>query len=295
MKKLLTPSNPSDFQTKVRQERESGKFLWDLIIVGATAPINLYKEGIIDPIVPYLSEEVMQDEIWLGGFDYGFYDAEKKYAFGFQLTTAPQLYLNKEQVPEGDFKSFDELLDPKWKGKIAMLDPRQVGGGDLALLSFYLSEGEESAKKLLTEQDLVFSSDRRQLADWLFRGTYPVVFGADISSILSLEQTTGEKFYWLPEITEALTVTSQWGVVGVVNQAPHPNATKVFLDWLLSEEGQGYYAEFTRLNSRRADVPVVDEQIAVDPNRVSEYPNLNYEELNGERTKVREMANQLIK
>src|SRR5712692_7479550 len=76
---------PADLSTRMRQERSAGMHLWDVMIVGATVPIELKPEGMIAPLRDYLIlPEVLDDQTWMGGFDGGWYDLDKKYAYGFQ-------------------------------------------------------------------------------------------------------------------------------------------------------------------------------------------------------------------
>src|SRR3989337_1413586 len=44
------------------------------------------------------------------------------------------------------------------------------------------------------------------------------------------------------------------GHLSAIDKAPHPNAAKVFINWLLSREGQKIFTDFTSTNSRRLDV-----------------------------------------
>jgi ABC-type Fe3+ transport system substrate-binding protein len=54
-------------------------------------------------------------------------------------------------------------------------------------------------------------------------------------------------------ITEPTYLNAGWGSVGVINKAPHPNAGKVYLNWLLSKAGQEAIAKVSGYPSRRQD------------------------------------------
>jgi iron(III) transport system substrate-binding protein len=60
---------------------------------------------------------------------------------------------------------------------------------------------------------------------------------------------------------EGVGISSSSGNIGLVSRAPHPNAAKVFINWLLSREGQiTVQAEYVKAlvgtsNSRRIDIP----------------------------------------
>jgi ABC-type Fe3+ transport system substrate-binding protein len=49
-------------------------------------------------------------------------------------------------------------------------------------------------------------------------------------------------------------MTAGWGTVVVLNRAPHPNAAKVYLNWLLSRKGQMAWQKFAGAASLRTDI-----------------------------------------
>jgi ABC-type Fe3+ transport system substrate-binding protein len=54
-------------------------------------------------------------------------------------------------------------------------------------------------------------------------------------------------------------VSAGTGVLGLINRAPHPNALRVFVNWLLSKEGQEVWVKHTERNSRRLDVTKIPD------------------------------------
>src|SRR5438034_113382 len=76
-----------------------------------------------------------------------------------------------------ELKTFKDLLDPKWKGKIAMDDPRREGPGIEALAVLANSQGKEFVQKLLA-QEVTFTRQPRQIAEWVARGSFPIAIGA---------------------------------------------------------------------------------------------------------------------
>lgn len=84
-----------------------------------------------------------------------------------------------------------------------------------------------------------------------------------------------------------------FGAAMLVNRAPHPNAAKVFLNWLLSREGQTAYVKATEVNSRRLDVTEGPADTA--PKRGVKYVNINKEELNPYQVKGIAVAKELLK
>jgi ABC-type Fe3+ transport system substrate-binding protein len=58
----------------------------------------------------------------------------------------------------------------------------------------------------------------------------------------------------LPPVKEGLPSSNGSGVIGVVKNSPHPHAARVFVNWLLSKEGQELYVKVMRQSTRRLDV-----------------------------------------
>jgi len=97
------------------------------------------------------------------------------------------------------------------------------------------------------------SRDQRQLGDALAKGKLAVALGV---SFYTLEGflTANLPIKELPKIKEGLPSSNGSGVIGVVKNPPHPNAAKVFVNWLLSKEGQEIYGKAMTQGTRRLDV-----------------------------------------
>jgi ABC-type Fe3+ transport system substrate-binding protein len=70
-----------------------------------------------------------------------------------------------------------------------------------------------------------------------------------------------------PETDAGVRISQQSGALTVINRPPHPNATKVFVNWLLSRDGQNVWSKLTQENSRRLDVTEGPRETRPDPNR----------------------------
>jgi ABC-type Fe3+ transport system substrate-binding protein len=79
--------------------------------------------------------------------------------------------------------------------------------------------------------------------------------------------------------------------VALFNRAPHPNAAKVYLYWLLSRNGQLEWVK-TLTNSRRVDVPPAEPASAMKPGRT--YRNVQAEDMAAQRRRVQQLANELL-
>jgi len=255
----------ADVAKRLMAERRGEKYLADLYVNGMTTGYNVfYKAKILDPIPPQLVlPEVTDASKWYQG-KHHYVDPENQYLFNLNGETRIVLAYNTKLVNPSEIKSYWDVLNPKWKGKIVAYDPRLGGAGD-AMRFFYHNKslGKEFIRRVLTETDLVISTDTRQMGDWLAGGKFALSIFAPISRMdLDVMQTQGLPVSWFdPEqLKEGAYITAGSGGVALINKAPHQNAAKVALNWLLSRDGQiAYQRIFTEGNdgpdSLRIDIP----------------------------------------
>jgi iron(III) transport system substrate-binding protein len=255
----------ADVAKRFMAERRAEKYLADLYVNGMTTGYNVfYKAKALDPIPPLLVlPEVTDTSKWWQG-KHHYVDPEKQYLLNINGETRIVVGYNTKLVNPAEIKSYWDLLNPKWKGKIVAYDPTLGGAGD-AMRFFYhqKSLGPEFIKRILTETDIVISTDTRQMGDWLAGGKFALsIFGPISRMDLDVMQVQGLPVNWFaPEhLKEGAYITAGSGGVALINKAPHPNAAKVGLNWLLSREGQiAYQRIFTEGNdgpdSLRIDIP----------------------------------------
>jgi hypothetical protein len=113
--------------------------------------------------------------------------------------------------------------------------------------------GEDFVKKLYLGQNIVLTRERRQLTDWLARGTYPISFGAQSSDVerMRKEGFNLKEIYGFPDMPPALS-GSPW-LLTLMNKALHPNAARVFANWIVSKEGLEIYARAEGRAALRTD------------------------------------------
>ncbi|HWX77801.1 MAG TPA: hypothetical protein VNY32_09995 [Candidatus Acidoferrales bacterium] len=252
---------------RLMAERRAGKFLWDICICGPTTPFGvLYPAKALDPIKPalILPEVVDQSKWWEGKHHY--MDPEGSHIFVFLGSVdMPNLFYNKNLVDPREFKSYWDMVNAKWRGKIVTLDPRQPGRQRVGGRFIYnIPElGEKFLTRLFTEMDVTFSRDDRQALDWLAVGKYSLcLFCGNIEGAKAqgLPVEEFEVYRW--KETAAISSGSN-GSLALMNQAPHPNAARVFINWLLSRDGQGSFQRI--MNSPDLLVESMRVDIAKDP------------------------------
>jgi iron(III) transport system substrate-binding protein len=281
----------ADVAKRFMAERRAEKHLADLYVNGMTTGYNVfYKAKALDPIPPLLVlPEVTDTSKWWQG-KHHYVDPENQYLLNINGETRIVVGYNTKLVNPAEIKSYWDLLNPKWKGKIVAYDPTLGGSGD-AMRFFYhhKSLGPEFIKRILTETDIVISTDTRQMGDWLAGGKFALTIFAPVSRMdLDVMQIQGLPVDWFTpdHLKEGAYITAGSGGVALINKAPHPSASKVALNWLLSREGQiAYQRIFTQGNvgpdSLRIDipkdkVPKGNRRPQADPNR---YPFVDRAEL----------------
>ncbi|MGH9896418.1 MAG: hypothetical protein ACREA0_31365, partial [bacterium] len=96
----------------------------------------------------------------------------------------------------------------------------------------------------------------------------------------------------VPEDTSAIATGT--GGLQLFERAPHPNAAKVFMNWLLTQTIQAGLSAATRMNSRRLDVPVAHALTAPDPARLTSYIPSQMEEMVPVREQAQRLARELL-
>jgi len=266
-------SSASLFLPKLLQERAGGIFNWDIYLGGTPTMLQEQKrQGALDPIRPLLFRpDVIEDRGWRNGFEFGFVDENKQLAFLTMEYAQLFMSLNTGLVPEGTIKTVKDLLDPRWKGKIAMADARS-GFIFPAMIAIKENLGEEAVRQLVVGQQPVFIRDARQLVESVIRGQFPVGLGTDHVVVRDFQAQGVGEHVKQTDLPEARAVTRA-GVMFLINRAPHPNAAKLFANWFLTKDAQGQATKLMEENSRRADVPATDPALAPVAGAKYYYPN----------------------
>jgi iron(III) transport system substrate-binding protein len=259
----LSFPDAATFVPKIRSDRQAGIYAIDVGATTITPFIQFFKpEGVIDPLLPVLRPEVLDDKIWYGGLDARWGDIGKTHVFRYQVTINRAIHYDSNQVQEGEITSVDDLLNPKWKGKIATSDVTQ---GYVYTPSALIREqkGEDFLRKLFVDQQPIIIRDRRQAVETLVRGGAAIGYGLHPIIMADFVRDGLAGHIRNPAIPGATTSAGE--ITVIYNKAPHPNAAVVFIHWLLSRDGAIAWSNAFGLNSARTDVPVVDPENAPGP------------------------------
>jgi iron(III) transport system substrate-binding protein len=244
-----------EIATRLRAERRAGIYTVDLMLAGSqTMATILYREAMLDPLKPALFlPDAIDGSKWKTGKVW-FTDPGEEYVLRLCNTLTSTLAINTREVKPDDLRSMRDLLDPRWKGRMSFQDPTLPGSGSNQAAQLYLEFGEEFIRRLYIDQKPMISRDTRQLGDWLVRGTYPISFGAVDGDV---EQLRKEGWPVSPvyNLTDwPGTTTAGFGQLALLNQAPHPNAAKLFANWIASKEGSEILARALKVVPARNDI-----------------------------------------
>lgn len=278
---------------KVLRERQAGIHEWDVWIGGTNSALGELKgAGFFQPLRPVLRPDITADGKWLDGFDAGWADLEKKIYYCYDGTVQNPVMINWDFIKKDSIKSLNDLAKPEFAGKIVWFDPRVTGTGGGAALTIYHNIGKDGLASMFKNQ-VVYTTNSQQIAEWVVRGRYPISIGFDPSVLAQFKsEGLGKNIAPLDdEVFEVQQVVPGFGCVGLVDKAPHPNAAIVYLNWLMSKEGQEEWGLSTR-NSRRTDVPPVLPETA--PRKGIKYFNGQAEEYTNERQELARIAREAI-
>ena len=187
-------SSSRDYLPRLLQEHKAGLYTWDVAIMTTQEMLRqAVPIGSAVPIRPMLVlPEVLDDSAWVDGFEGGFTDTGKQWQYSIGRDIESQVWINTDQVKDGEITKLEDLLDPKWRGKMVGGDPRSKGSGYTPTTMMRVVTGNDDIlKKLWVDQEVVVGTDARQLTEFMVRGRYAVGVGAVDRRILADFQSQG--------------------------------------------------------------------------------------------------------
>lgn len=241
---------------KIIRERKAGLHLSDLYQGGVTTPTLLLKPaGVLDPleptlIIPDLKDPELIKKIWWEG-KLRWVDSDHK-ILTFMAFPIPWLVINTDLVKIDEINSYRDLLNPKWKGKIVMFDPTMTGpGGKLFSTSSKYIVGLDFWREF-AKQDPLILRDSRIVVEGVARGKYAFTISPLTDVVEAFRREGAPLAYKMP--VEGGSLTTGHGGIALLNNAPHPNAAKIFINWLLSKETIELFSKVYNVHSSREDV-----------------------------------------
>lgn len=216
-----------DAREKIIAEQAAKRVVADVVSAGGNTMADLGEQGYLEP---YQSREVAN---LLPGI------ADKKGFVNPRYVNVYGITINTKLIgPQDEPKRWKDLADPKYKGKIAIQDPRGSGGG-LYVITGLLETYGDAFLADLAKQQIAFARNNAQGMTDVVRGERGIHMSASANDSLTARKEGAPIKFLQPAEGMVLIPIG----LAVVKNAPHPNASRLFIDWLLSEEGQKVVAE----------------------------------------------------
>jgi ABC-type Fe3+ transport system substrate-binding protein len=266
IKVVSATGSGTDLTARLAAERRAGKYIADVYNGGGNSLYQvLYLGKMLEPIKPaLLLPEVTDGSKWWEGKQ-KYLDKEGQYIVVYEgnVSAGGGPSYNTQLLDPREFKSYWDFINPKLKGKIVSTDIRKVRGAGIPwqFLYYHPDLGPKFIRRFVTEMEPTMSADLRQAVDWLATGRFILYIPSQGGPIVKAKnQGLPVDQFGTYHFKEGVNLSSAFGSLAFLNRAPHPNAAKVFVNWLLSREGQTLFQKVVSVsgdarNSRRIDVP----------------------------------------
>jgi iron(III) transport system substrate-binding protein len=240
-----TTVGAADARPRILAEQRTKLHVLDIFMSGTAGNYSeLKSRGYIRPI---LAPSTLEKNVWLLDPAMAFpNDRDWLYIY---MPVIPAFFVNTDLVPPGaEPKSYRDLIQPKWKGKLVMQTPAKGGSASGWFRAMHRPLGLDYMRALAKQVTLVSGTNDHAYA--VARGQYPVAVAVLTQDGLHLMKERAPVKYVHAEEGAFLT---NLGIYFIAN-APHPNAAKLFLQWFFSREGQTVYARNSQVVPLRKDV-----------------------------------------
>lgn len=261
---------------RIITEQRSKQYVADLFQIGAGLTDRMQDQGMLLAFTPPIVSREPLDLWRFNGVDT--YEKTRQQLTFLLGPTGPLAVNTKVVKPEDMPNSYKDLLDPKWKGKIAMHDPSTLGPGSVTFNLPKRVYGLEYWEKMKS-QEITFVRDFGDLARRLAVGESAIALGLTANLFAPVLAAGAPLKLIAPE--EGITPVPV--IFNFIGGAPHPNAAKVTLEYALSKEGQQALSSALVMWSVRKDLefkahPALEEYVVgakkivmADKKYVSEY------------------------
>jgi len=257
---------------KFIQEKSAGVHSADVSLSSDPATEIAYPAGIYTAIKPaIIIPDASDPSKWINHKGPQYMDPPQTTLLQVAEAVGYTFAVNPDKVDPTQFKTPQDLLDPKWKGQIGAYDATIAGIGQPMGARILKTMGEDYFKKLYVGQAPHFAQDDRTMGDWVGRGTYPIGIGLAADEAQRIHQDGLKSVVLKMDYPMAAGIANAQYVMSLMDQAPHPNAAKLFVNWMLTQEAMQTLVNADGTATTRTDM----DYSKIDPDVVPQ-PNHNY-------------------
>lgn len=178
------------------------------------------------------------------------------FLLGYNLLPIVLIYNTKlvadDQVPV----SLQEVLDPKWRGKLAFADPKASGSAFIALSFLLEMDGRgtrdwDRVTRFLENLDGKLLAKSSEVYEGVAEGDFSIGITMEEAAINLMHRGEDVNFVYFAEGTPVITDS-----IAIMKDARHREEALAFVDFVLSRKVQSYMVERFYLRSIRQDVDV---------------------------------------
>lgn len=260
---------------RILAERSQGRYTVDVSAQGPTGTTRLLNAKAFQPLEPLFVLDEVKDRSANWQVDYvpwSTEDIDRQYVtnYAFDVSTnAIRIWYNTDNVSDEDLqslKTYENILDPRWTGRIVIGDVASGEAGDDKTRAWIVL-GEDWHRQLLEKQDVkvIAYGAATEYADALARGNFDLALfpGGGEPSLVEAKKL-GLPVDEFPHPLGGGVSGTPTRNLAVFANPPHPNAAKLLVNWYLSRAGQQTYND---LNDRPA---LVSLRTDVDKGRVED-------------------------
>jgi len=252
-------------------ERKMGRHVVDVWIGGANGALAaLYPRKLLVPLPDLLIDPEAKDQsLWYKG-KHHYTDPEGKLIFTWGASPSHNVSFNTKLVKPGEIKSCQDLLNPKWKGKIVSWVPYRTGTAASAVPMFLNPKiGEKWFRRWATEMKVTIVRDSRQGAEWVALGRYAIgMFGLSTQAKSMSDQGFPIQAYLPHPMAEGEVLSASAANLYAIKNPPNPNARTLFINWVLSKEAQTLFIKLGQTSDslrRDVDNKIIAPQYRINP------------------------------
>jgi ABC-type Fe3+ transport system substrate-binding protein len=253
----LNEDGPPAWLDRVPRERAAGQYNWDVLFGGAdTLMFNAKAAGLIDHITPALVDPTVADPRYWQGGRIPYIDTED-YVLPVLAAAGQSFWVNTAKASPSDITSYHDLLDPRWRGQIVFAnDPRTSGSGRTTLTFLYglPGFGADFIRQFVQQQELRIGSNDDEVAAMLSAHDFALCVCNRASIELLGNQGVTMAGLDSHRIREGGSLNSSFANFSMMNHPAHPNAAKLYANWVLSQRVGQALVSLTEIPSMRADV-----------------------------------------